>query len=111
MQEPDAAARELERCVRQLGFRGALINGHTNGVYLDDASYLPFWATVQGLAVPVYLHPVHMPARPPVLETYPGLAASMWGWTAETGGHALRLVLSGLFVRPRPSRPVLSRAS
>ncbi len=99
MQEPDAAARELERCVRQLGFRGALINGHTNGRYLDDATCLSFWETVQALAVPVYLHPVHMPVRPPVLEDYPGLAASMWGWTAETGGHALRLVLSGLFDR------------
>jgi 2,3-dihydroxybenzoate decarboxylase len=99
MQEPDAAASELERCVRQLGFRGALINGHTNGVYLDDARYLPFWQCVQALAVPVYIHPVHMPARPAVLEDYPGLAASMWGWMAETGGHALRLVLSGLFDR------------
>jgi 2,3-dihydroxybenzoate decarboxylase len=99
MQEPDAAARELERCVRQLGFRGALVNGHTNGFYLDDARYLPFWEMVQALAVPVYIHPVHMPIRPPVLEDYPGLAASMWGWTAETGGHALRLVLSGLFDR------------
>jgi 2,3-dihydroxybenzoate decarboxylase len=99
MQEPAAAAGELERCVRQLGFKGALINGHTNGVYLDDGSYLPFWERVEALAVPVYLHPVHMPVRPPVLADYPGLAASMWGWTAETGGHALRLVLSGLFDR------------
>ena len=99
MQEPEAAAKELERCVRQLGFKGALINGHSNGVYLDDARYLPFWECVQALAVPIYLHPVHMPVRPPVLEDYPGLAASMWGWTAETGGHALRLVLSGLFDR------------
>ena len=99
MQEPEAAADELERCVRQLGFKGALINGHTNGVYLDDARYLAFWERVQALDVPIYLHPVHMPVRPPVLEDYPGLAASMWGWTAETGGHALRLVLSGLFDR------------
>ena len=99
MQAPAAAAGELERCVRQLGFKGALINGHTNGVYLDDGSYLPFWERVEALAVPVYLHPVHMPVRPPVLADYPGLAASMWGWTAETGGHALRLVLSGLFDR------------
>jgi 2,3-dihydroxybenzoate decarboxylase len=99
LQEPDAAARELERCVRELGFKGALVNGHSNGVYLDDASYLPFWERVAALAVPVYLHPVHMPVRPPVLADYPGLAASMWGWTAETGGHALRLVLSGLFDR------------
>jgi 2,3-dihydroxybenzoate decarboxylase len=99
MQEPDAAAAELERCVRQLGFKGALINGHTNGVYLDDPRYLPFWERVAALAVPIYLHPVHMPVRPSVLADYPGLAASMWGWTAETGGHALRLVLSGLFDR------------
>lgn len=99
MQEPEAAAKELERCVRELGFRGALINGHTNGVYLDDARYLAFWERVQALDVPVYLHPVHMPVRPPVFDGYPGLAASLWGWTAETGGHALRLVLSGLFDR------------
>lgn len=99
MQEPEAAAGELERCVRELGFKGALINGHTNGVYLDDARYLPFWERVQALDVPIYLHPAHMPVRPPVLEDYPGLAASIWGWTAETGGHALRLVLSGLFDR------------
>jgi 2,3-dihydroxybenzoate decarboxylase len=99
MQEPAAAAAELERCVRKLSFKGALINGHTNGVYLDDARYLPFWERVQALAVPIYIHPVHMPVRPSVLADYPGLAASMWGWTAETGGHALRLVLSGLFDR------------
>jgi 2,3-dihydroxybenzoate decarboxylase len=99
MQEPVAAAAELARCVNELGFKGALINGHSNGVYLDDARYLPFWERVAALDVPVYLHPVHMPVRPPVLDGYPGLAASLWGWTAETGGHALRLVLSGLFDR------------
>jgi 2,3-dihydroxybenzoate decarboxylase len=99
MQEPAAAAGELERCVRQLGFRGALINGHTHGVYLDDPRYLGFWERAEALDVPIYLHPVHMPVRPPVFDGYPGLAASIWGWTAETGGHALRLVLSGLFDR------------
>jgi 2,3-dihydroxybenzoate decarboxylase len=97
--KPEAAAEELERCVRRLRFKGALINGHSNGVYLDDARYLPFWQRVEALAVPIYLHPVHMPVRPPVLDDYPGLAASMWGWTAETGAHALHLVLSGLFDR------------
>jgi len=99
MQEPDAAVRELERCVKTLGFKGALINGHSNGVYLDDARYLPFWERVAALGVPVYIHPVHMAVRPPVFDDYPGLAASIWGWTAETGGHALRLILSGLFDR------------
>jgi 2,3-dihydroxybenzoate decarboxylase len=99
MQEPKAAADELERCVRQLGFKGALVNGHTHSVYLDDPRYFDFWERVQDLDIPLYLHPVHMPVRPPVMADYPGLAASIWGWMAETGGHALRLVLSGLFDR------------
>jgi 2,3-dihydroxybenzoate decarboxylase len=99
MQDPTAAAAELERSVRHLGFKGALINGHTNGEYLDDEKYLPFWETVQDLDIPIYLHPAHMPVRPVVFEGYPALDAAMWGWTAETGGHALRLVLSGLFDR------------
>jgi 2,3-dihydroxybenzoate decarboxylase len=99
LQEPNAATRELDRCVKTLGFKGALINGHSNGVYLDDPRYLPFWERVAELDVPIYIHPVHMAVRPPVFDNYPGLAASMWGWTAETGGHVLRLILSGLFDR------------
>lgn len=100
MQDPKAAADELERAVRELGFKGALINDHTNGEYLDDEKYLPFWERAAGLDVPVYLHPANMPAPlPPVLQGYPALGASLWGWTAETGGHALRLVFSGLFDR------------
>ncbi len=99
MQDPKAAAEELERAVRQLGFKGALVNGQTQGVYLDDARYLGFWERVAALGVPVYLHPGNPVTVPPVFDGYPGLAGAMWGWTAETGGHALRLVLSGLFDR------------
>src|SRR5258708_27737800 len=103
MQEPIAAARELERCITTLGFKGALINGHSNGVYLDDARYLPFWERVAALAVPVYIHPAHMAVRPPVFDDYPGLAASIWGWTAETGGHSRPRLLHGLvYARPPP---------
>ena len=43
MQDPKGAADELERCVRELKFCGAMINGHTHGKYLDDRSYDPFW--------------------------------------------------------------------
>ena len=66
MQEPEAAAQELERCVRQLRFRGALINGHSNGVYLDDARYLPFWERVRGARRP------HLPASRPHAGSSPG---------------------------------------
>ena len=99
MHDPKEAADELDRAVRQLGFKGALLNGHTHGVYLDDPRYLGFWERVAALDVPIYLHPTHPVTTPAVFEGYPGLGASMWGWMAETGGHALRLVLSGLFDR------------
>jgi 2,3-dihydroxybenzoate decarboxylase len=106
MQDPREAADELERAVKELGFKGALINGHTRGVYLDDARCLPFWERVAALDVPIYLHPANPMTIPAAFEGYPGLAQAMFGWAAETGGHALRLVLSGLFDR-FPSLTVL----
>jgi len=99
MHDPKEAAKELERAVLQLRFNGALLNGHTHGVYLDDPRYLEFWELVDALDVPIYLHPTHPVTMPAVYEGYPGLGGAMWGWMAETGGHALRLVLSGLFDR------------
>jgi 2,3-dihydroxybenzoate decarboxylase len=99
MQDPREAADELERTVKQLGFKGALINGHTGGVYLDHARCLPFWERVATLDVPIYLHPANPTTIPVAFDGYPGLAGAMFGWAAETGAHALRLVLSGLFDR------------
>lgn len=99
MRDPREAADELERAVKELGFKGALINGHTQGVYLDDQRCLPFWERVAALDVPVYLHPANPMTIPAVLDGYPGLAQAIFGWAAETGGHALRLVLCGLFDR------------
>jgi 2,3-dihydroxybenzoate decarboxylase len=99
LQDPKAAAKELERCIRQYHFVGALINGQTNGKYLDDEEYLPFWAKVQELDVPIYLHP-GSPYDPPYnLQDYPQLEGAVWGWTTETATHALRIVFSGLFDR------------
>ena len=59
MQDPREAADELERAVKELGFKGALINGHTRGVYLDDERCLPFWERVAALDAPIYLHPAN----------------------------------------------------
>jgi 2,3-dihydroxybenzoate decarboxylase len=104
LQDPAAAAAELERAVTRLGFKGAMINGHSNtgdartGEYLDDAKFLPFWEAVAGLGVPVYLHP-----RPPleqrIYEGHRELIGATWGFAPETATHALRLVYSGLFDR------------
>jgi predicted TIM-barrel fold metal-dependent hydrolase len=106
LQDVRAAGDELERAVSQLGFQGALINGYSNIGDMDTAQYLDeppvwdFWARVEALGVPVYLHP-----RSPLLsqrrvyEGYPVLADSPWGFGAETAVHTLRLILSGLFDR------------
>ncbi|MDO9413411.1 MAG: amidohydrolase family protein [Pseudolabrys sp.] len=103
---PEQAADELERCVRDLGFKGANINGHSRGRYLDDAFFAPLLARAEALNVPLYLHPTIAPKA--VMEaSYAGLhpAASMmlagpgWGWHIETAMHILRMMLGGVFDR------------
>ena len=99
LQDVDAAVKELERCVRDLGFLGALINGNTSGVYLDDPRYSPFWDAVVQLDVPVYIHPADPYVQPNVLEKYPPLQGAVWGWHTDNSSHFLRMILSGLFDR------------
>jgi 2,3-dihydroxybenzoate decarboxylase len=106
LQDPRAAADELERAVTQLGFKGALVNGFSNigdedtAWYLDDPHVLPFWERVDGLGVPVYLHPrIPLASQTRALAGYPALTCSPWGFGRETSEHALRLILSGLFDR------------
>ena len=104
MQDPQAAAQELTRCVKELGFCGALVDGFSqigeadSAVYYDLPQYRPFWATVQQLDVPFYLHPrAPLATRQQAYEGHPWLVAQAWGFTAETAIHALRLMGSGLF--------------
>src|SRR5271167_5212422 len=99
MQDARAAADELERCVRELKFCGAMINGHTNGQYLDHPSLQPFWERAEELLAMIYIHPTDPVTPAPVLDGYDGLRRSTWEWGFETGSHALRLVFSGLFDR------------
>jgi 2,3-dihydroxybenzoate decarboxylase len=99
MQDASAAADELERCMRELKFRGAMINGHTNGQYLDDRALDPFWERAEALGALIYLHPADPPALFPALAGYKGLRRATWEWTLETGTHALRLVFGGTFDR------------
>jgi 2,3-dihydroxybenzoate decarboxylase len=106
LQDPRGAADELERTVRQLGFKGALINGYTNigpnesVQYLDEEPIGEFWAKVSELGVPVYLHPREpLPSQRRSIQGYPELYGIAYGTTLETASHALRLMLSGLFDR------------
>ncbi|KAL2133229.1 hypothetical protein VTI74DRAFT_2694 [Chaetomium olivicolor] len=106
MREPAEAARELRRCVRELGFVGALVDNHVNGRFYDGEEYSVFWGAVEELGVPVYLHPV-WPSED-MMSRYEGsfgeaaaksMSSSGWGWHSETGLHVLRLYASGLFDR------------
>ncbi len=104
MQDAGAAAVELERCVTELGFHGALVNGFTqrdisdSAIFFDLPEYRPFWAKVQELNVPFYLHPrTAVPERRQHYENHPWLVSAAWGFAVETSIHALRLVGSGLF--------------
>jgi 2,3-dihydroxybenzoate decarboxylase len=99
MQDPQAAADELQRSVEQLGLVGAMINGQTNGAYLDDDRFSIFWERAADLQVPVYIHPYNPPDFPYMYHNHPELFGPVWSWTVETGNHALRLVFSGLFDR------------
>jgi 2,3-dihydroxybenzoate decarboxylase len=99
IQDPLSAADELERCVRDLGFCGAMINGHTNGKYLDDRAFAPLWERVETLQTVIYLHPADPVAAFPVLAGHQGLRRATWEWTMETASHALRLIFGGVFDR------------
>ena len=107
MQDAKTAADEFERCVSDLKFCGAMINGHTNGKYLDDRSYDPFWERAAALGAPVYLHPADPVAPLPVLAGHNVLVRPMWGWGVETGSHALRIISSGVFHRYPKAKLVL----
>jgi hypothetical protein len=105
--DPTAAADELERVVSQHGFVGAMINGHTQGRYLDDEFFWPILERAEALAVPIYLHPTP-PPEAIIQHSYVGnfpapvtqlLATGAWGWHVETGNHILRIILSGAFDR------------
>jgi 2,3-dihydroxybenzoate decarboxylase len=99
MQDARAAADELERCMHDLKFCGAMINGHTNGQYLDDPALHPFWERVEALEAVIYLHPADPVVPSPVLEGHKGLRRATWEWGFETGSHALRLIFGGHFDR------------
>jgi predicted TIM-barrel fold metal-dependent hydrolase len=98
LQDATAAVAEFRRCVTELGFSGAMVNGHTQGHYLDEQQYRPLWKAAEELAVPIYLHPWSSP--PEQLKANggpPDLLGVTWNWSVETATHALRIICSGVF--------------
>src|SRR5262249_52343092 len=104
LQDPHAAAKEIDRAVTHLGLKGIMVNGYTNTpdpqkvVYLDDPRLLPFWEAAASLDVPIYLHP--RPALDQrIYEGHSELIGATWGFAPEAATHALRLIYSGLLDR------------
>ncbi len=97
-QDPNAAVDELERAVKELGFKGAKINSNIRGEYLDDEKYWPIFEMAEKLDVPIYLHP-----KVPEYEVmkpyfkYPVLVGPSWGFAADTCLCAMGLICSGVF--------------
>lgn len=110
---PEAAADELQRSVEQLGFKGAMIFGLTNGRFADETPFWPIYERAAKLRVPVYLHP-SMP-HPTVREAYyatyekthPALLGAAWGFGVETGTLGIRMILSGVFEQHPDLRIIL----
>ncbi|WP_218025881.1 amidohydrolase family protein [Nocardia miyunensis] len=96
-QDPVAAATEIERVMGPLGLNGIMINSHTGGRYLDEPEFAPLLAAAEANRAPIYLHP----RAPSMLAAYRdyGMPGAIWGYQAEAGLHAMRLILSGTLDR------------
>ncbi len=106
LQSPDAAANELARTVKELGFVGAIVNGTVEGRFLDHPSFDGLLAAAAELDVPIYIHP-HIPpeaVRQAYFSDLPAgagrvLETAGWGWHSETAVHVLRMVVAGTLDR------------
>jgi 2,3-dihydroxybenzoate decarboxylase len=107
LQDPGAGAAEFERAVRDLGMKGALIIGQTDGAYLDEDRFTPLWEAAQALDVPIYLHAADASVQSATYVGRPELRGATWSWTAETAAHALRIILGGVFTRFPKARLIL----
>jgi len=103
---PKEAVQELERRIKSGAFKGAVINGHVRGRYLDDKFFWPILECAAALKAPIHIHPTR-PPEPVVEAYYSGFSPLMndmfaspgWGWHIETAIHVVRVILGGTFDR------------
>lgn len=108
LQDPEAAVKELDRAIGDLGFCGVLVNDHTCGHYYDEPQFEPFWTRLEELDVPLYIHPGSSPVEMwKIIDQRPQMIGPVWTWGAEAAGHALRLVFGGVFDRHTSAKVIL----
>jgi len=98
-QDPQAAAREIERAVTKLGMKAVVINSHTQGHYLDEPQFAPILEAAEALDVPIYIHPTTLPRGQVEPLIAAGIDGAIFGFGVETGMHALRMIVAGTFDR------------
>ena len=94
--DPEGAAQELERAVKELGLKGWKTHSNYGDGYLDDEQYWPILEKTADLGVPIYLHPA-VPAIPPLRKYGFALAGAPFGFGIETSICMMRLIYSGVF--------------
>jgi len=97
--DPAGAVREMERAMNQLGLRGVVVNSHTNGRYLDEQAFWPILEAAEAMDAPIYIHPRSLPQQAAAAYEPLNLNGGIWGYAAETGLHAMRLIMGGIFTR------------
>lgn len=104
--DPNAAADELNRAVKELGFKGAMLSGTFNGRFFDEPEFLPIFSKAQELNVPLYMHPAIISKS--IIEHYyksdnwSSVASAMfasagYGWHLDSGIAIVRLIASSIF--------------
>jgi 5-carboxyvanillate decarboxylase len=99
-QDPNRAAKEIERAIGKLKLNGLIVNSHTNGEYLDDPKFYPIFEAAVAQNAAIYIHPRNLPQHADdILQGTLNLDGAIWGFQAETGLHAMRLIVAGVFDR------------
>jgi 5-carboxyvanillate decarboxylase len=97
-QDPKRAAKEIDRAINKLKLNGLIVNSHTNGEYLDDHKYWPIFEAATASNAAIYIHPRNMPDPCSFMTRADvNLAGALWGFQMETGLHAMRLIVGGVF--------------
>jgi 2,3-dihydroxybenzoate decarboxylase len=98
LEDPQAAVKELERAVTELGFKGGFAQGHVLGEYLDAPKFRCVWEALEALDVPIYLHPAFADAdNVKIYGDYPLLLGPAWHFGVDTATHVLRIIAGGIF--------------
>jgi 5-carboxyvanillate decarboxylase len=99
-QDPNRAAKEIERAIGTLKLNGLIVNSHTNGEYLDEPKFYPIFEAAVSQNAAIYIHPRNLPQHADdILQGKLNLDGAIWGFQAETGLHAMRLIVAGVFDR------------